>query len=226
MSSTPRTATPHDHTDMTDTHRQFETRIERLVAHLPKAIEPERDLWPGIQARLGQDAPSPSGIADLPQTIRPGRDLWPGIAARLGDRDERPSAGVGGFPRFGLAAAVGFLAIATTLVSLVVRIETSNNAIAPRSAALEASWWPEELSALYAERPADAMSAAFADASESLHRDYEMVREQRVAIEMAMTDAPGNRNLRSLWQHTYRTELELIDRAHRLNSDYERRIES
>lgn len=33
-------------------------RLERLIGELPTHIEPDRDLWPDIEARLGQPRPS------------------------------------------------------------------------------------------------------------------------------------------------------------------------
>lgn len=42
---------PHDRTPFDDTR---ERDLEAAVGRLPRAIEPRRDLWPGIESRLGR----------------------------------------------------------------------------------------------------------------------------------------------------------------------------
>lgn len=57
---------------MSDERDDAPTRIDEALTLLPRAVAPERDLWPGIEARLE------------PRTAaRPRRWLWPAAAAVL-----------------------------------------------------------------------------------------------------------------------------------------------
>jgi hypothetical protein len=57
---------------MSDERTDAPTRIDDALTLLPRAIEPARDLWPGIEAQL-----------EPRRTPGPRRWLWPAVAAML-----------------------------------------------------------------------------------------------------------------------------------------------
>lgn len=73
----------HEHDDDTRTAIDGESEPLDEVGGLPRAIEPERDLWPGIAARLERPAPASEPVPEPNRRPRRERSGAGGDGARL-----------------------------------------------------------------------------------------------------------------------------------------------
>jgi hypothetical protein len=186
--------------------------LDALVRQLPRDVSPPADLWLEIEPRLADERSSSaleSLARRLPAEIEPPAHVWQGIAARLAARRAR-AAGV----RLAAVAAAASLAVIAALAAMLVRAPAAGPQIVdtgteqPREAS-RAPW----IFAMPAVDPA--IAAEFL-------RSYELVRNERLAIENAIEAAPDNLLLRELWANAYVAELELSDTLERTIMTYQR----
>ena len=183
--------------------RQAETGTRTVlaeVAELRPAIEPARDLWPGITARLGATVVPLAAV---------------GSAAR---RRRRVS----------LAAAAVLLVAATALVTTrwVGRNAGPTGASAPAAVPARLDMDATVASALADyQRAAGALRAALAQRHFGMPPGTQRVVDDNLAVvdaaiaELTRTVAaqPGNRDLALLLASTYQTQIELLQTANRLS---------
>jgi hypothetical protein len=180
--------------------RHLEALLDRARA-LPREIEPARDLWPGIAARL------------------PSRGRLLGFPGRAGSR-RRPSHSLG------LVAAAALVAVSSAVTALLVRPEPVPERETLRPL-LVTTMGADPL--LKAERDYERAAAELMGALEE-RRDL-MAPETREAIESslnvmdraladlrtALESDPGNRELARLFNATHRKRVELLRGAVRLS---------
>lgn len=206
--------------------RRDETRPPgpRHFTELPRELEPGPDVWDRIAARLEQpenDALSP-GLRDLPAEIDPPGDLWQRIALRLEARARRRRAVGGLAAAAALSAAILVAAIAIQdaqpppvdgLANVPMPGSVLDADAAPASSALGSS-----LGTAWMLR----MPAISSEVAATMRRELELVRDERLRIEMAIESEPDNATLHELWAHAYEIELELDDACSRTVMAYER----
>jgi hypothetical protein len=190
---------------MTDERDKTDQALEHRLANLPLDIAPRDDVWASIEQAIYDDR-SDAELAELSTEIEPATDLWPAIAKRIdsAERSPRPRAGSGWQTASLLAACV---AVVTAGVLLLVRLPvepdigqtTAENAI------------DFAIDSIFTETA----DAGASETQELLRNNIALVREQRAMIEASMQQYPNDASLRSLWQHTYETELSLVDSAER-----------
>ena len=172
----------------------------KAIGDLPRDIAPARDLWPGIAAAIGADAPG---------AARPARGI-----ARLGQRlgGWRPS------PAWALAAALGCVA-----VGVWIGRESLPVAAAPAVPASGAAGEPLAQAVSYAP------DARFERTRESLLREVgarlarlppptrarveaslETVQRARADIAQALGRAPGNALLQEMLVNCYQDEMRVL----------------
>jgi len=193
-----------------------------LVSQLPKGIDPPADLWPGIEARLGEQTPPlDSQLERLPKDIDSPTDLWPGIEARLAPPPDESGRGHGGLFGFNVAAGIGFLAVVGTLLILTARVNdlaSDTGAESVAAAAIEEIWWLAQLR----DQPNEHVAVALEVAATTIRENFLVVREERRAIERAIDGDVHNARLWELWRHAYKTELVLTNEMERIVNDYQR----
>lgn len=218
---------------MTERNSKSEKRIERLARELPRSLSPETDLWPRIAARI--DTPAERRIRQLPRDIEAARDLWPGIRAGLTTRGQHNAASAqSASPRSGIAAGVGFLAVAATALLLSIHGRNLIEADSVTASAIDSGapaavaglpGWMAEMLAGYAGAAAGTPAASLGETALLIQRDFLMVRSERLRIEQALTESANDTNLRAQWRNVYMAELGLIDEAQKLGNIYSTRSE-
>lgn len=184
--------------------------LDHRLAQLPADIAPPEQLWASIETAIADDEHG-SELTRLARDIEPAQDLWPGIAARIQD-DTGTSVNdkTGSWQSASLlVACLAAVAVATVLFprlppedtfALIGGLNASANA---QSVATE----------LLLTATGDSVAA---EAQNTFLNHIEIVREQREQIEASMQRYPNDSGLHALWQHTYETELALIDEAGRV----------
>jgi hypothetical protein len=197
-------------------------RLESLQAawsRLPRDIDPPRDLWPAIEARLRKPSRLAAAATGLPERIEPPKDLWPAIEARLGEPSARAVAGAWG-ARYGDFSIAAGLAAITLMAGLAAYLARHVEPAVDRR--FGDSWSLAEEAYAPAGLAYPVMAAALAEARPVIERDIATVRSQRAAIEAAMRVDPNNPRLRELWLYAYETELSLLNEVGRVLNDYQR----
>ena len=190
--------------------------LDALVRQLPRDVSPPQDLWLEIEPQLAAEQTASARELDslirrLPAEIAPPEHLWHEIAARLVPW----SADVARI-RLAIVAAAASLAVIAALVAFLVRAPVSGPQIVDagdeplREASSRATPW------IFDMPPVDPVVAA------EFLRNFELVRNDRLAIEGAIEAAPDNLLLRELWAHAYTAELELSDTLERTIMTYQR----
>lgn len=168
----------------------FDIWLDRTASELPKAIEPERDLWPGIALAMDETA-----APDIQQRSR----LWPFAA--------------------GIAATLVMTMLLSPLKEARVQSDAiradSVASAAPEQVLLieaQAAWVPE------IRRTRNELDPDFRIGLESLppetremvENNLRQIHESLAEIHAALAADPGNLTLHRLLAGTYQQEIELI----------------
>jgi hypothetical protein len=204
---------------MNDDDRHIE-RLERRLRQLPQEVTPGSELWQSIEQSI-LDEPLDAKLARLDNEIEPGKDLWPSIAEAIRHDRNLKSAAWSRKQELGflLAACVALVAIGGFFL---------RGAFVPGDGPLTV---PETNQTAGQANGSDSVFAnqQFVDDllfpvsaagetgdAQAIYRDHiALVRDQRKSIEESIQLYPNDPSLRTLWQHTYETELSLIDEAGR-----------
>jgi hypothetical protein len=220
---------------MADRRPDTDTDLARLLARLPREIEPETDLWPGIakalaglpiaQDSIAQDSIARDSIARdsvdaaifdrIAADIEPDVDLWPGIEAQIRREGRRGPLNAARHRYWFLAACLAVAAIAGTLL---VRGPESGPATGPdmtsnRPGSRDV---PDSGGSFRSDLLFPSSGSPYArEIQETLREHISAVRSERLRIEESLDRYPSDAALRQLWQSTYAAELKLIDTAGR-----------
>jgi hypothetical protein len=157
----------------------------------------------------------PDGLADalqtLPRELEPGRDLWPGIEARLERRAARP------WVPLALAASLVLSGSAAWLAWQAHRTAAQHAALVPALLAeLVAPY--DEARNHYAASWAGARPGLDPEVAATIERNLEIVRAANGELLDAVQAAPDDAALRALLRATLAAEIELYQRAVRLEA--------
>jgi hypothetical protein len=193
---------------MSDDSRIRNERKVSSLAEVPAAIEPARDLWPQIEARINAERSSIAGAARELRTPRRA-GLWRGLAA---------------------AAMVAGVAVGVWIGRSVLPVTGSPTAPAPLSALRAASGQlgaPTALDAAYVSDPRyqrqraalvkglEARLAALPPASrEKVVKSLTAIRQAKEDLESALGKDPSNALLQELLVNTYQDEMRVLTDLH------------
>jgi hypothetical protein len=209
--------------------RSLRVQAERL----PEAIEPDRDLWPGIRARM---APAP-----LAPVAAPARDETMQVGASPAGRRIAPGAPgsdrLSGWPRLAapqwaaLAAAAMFLVVGSATITAWMMgaaapadgsagAETTLGDPSASGVALDAALPPEARYAVQIEQ----LLWTLYENRESLDPDTVTTIETNLRVidrairtaREALNEDPGHAGLSRMLDSSYRRKLELLQRASRI----------
>lgn len=185
---------------------ELDTAIEREVAEHLESCAACRDELGALRALLAQ-------AARLPKYVEPPRDLWPQLEARLSAVR---------FPNWRKQlSTAAFAAGIAAMVVLAAGIGLSNfRYVEPQSidSGLAASVYETDRAALrevYAAR-ADALDDEWRGAVDI---NLGIIEQSMADIQLAMADFPGDRKLERMLRTAYRSEVELLSRAVRANTE-------
>jgi hypothetical protein len=195
-----------------DTCRAETRSLKALLAaaaDLPREIRPPRDLWAGIDARLG-DEPSAAGID---------RDRAIPLAAR---RVSRPA----GLPAWALVAAALALVVVTAAVTsiltrnydeaIALKLRGAGDAAPP--SAPRAGSGDDEARFLAASRELLAGLEAqdlSPETMEIVRRNLEVIDAAIAELHIALERDPGNGELTRMLLATYQQKIDLLEQAAR-----------
>ncbi len=175
---------------------EFDIWLDRAARDLPRAIEPSRDLWPGIALAMDENAQA---------AATQGSRVWPflaGIAATLVMTVLLSPLKPGSAPSTTMAASDAPVAQTPANVTPepIVLIET------------QAAWVPE------IRRTRNELDPTFRDGLEALppetramvEANLTQIHESLAEIHAALAQDPGNLALHRLLAGTYQREIELI----------------
>lgn len=211
---------------MTDRRHEPKNRLSELLEQLPREVEPPEALWHSIRGMLEGRTGRVDELARRARLdIAPPEDLWLVVRSRIESSITQATGRAGARERFWLDAAAAVAV--STIVALIGLFALSVSRLPDGGSGLETpafadTAWPAQLTAMSTRRNEAAVDAYVVDMTEQIRRNYEAVRLERLAIETSMARDYENPDLRSLWQHTYETELQLIDEAGKLLDSIER----
>jgi len=166
------------------------------LAELARSIEPERDLWPTIEASLGRveaAAPAASDANLIPPRRRRARLTWLAAAAMLASVAVGVWIGRSVLPDVGVPAGVGAATDATTFDAAYV-----NDPRYQRERAALLRSLPARLEAL----PPPARAKVLASLA--------TIRKAKQDLESALGKDPGNALLQELLVDTYQDEMRAL----------------
>ena len=176
---------------------------EVLAGRLPRDVQPDRDLWMGIEARLDAEPEAPVGKA------RAGR-----------------------LPTVWLQAAAAVVVVLTASIFGVVWMTDSGTPVeiaatspvpgeAPDTPQVPV--WPGSM----ADDPAVyAIEALPVEVREEVKISLAELRAARKAVEDVLEQQPNNAWLRSLWMHTYEQEMKLLEDVAWATNSLEKRMKT
>ncbi|MEM6638617.1 MAG: hypothetical protein AAF610_01805 [Pseudomonadota bacterium] len=171
----------------------FDQWLDEAAAELPEAIEPSRDLWPGIA--LAIEEPADKGVAA-------GSRLWPFVA--------------------GIAATLLLTTALSPLRERNKAAPVASEATAPITAPTEvepvlliqpqSAWVPEIRRTRNSLNPGfeEGLEALPPQTRETVERNLRQIHESLAEIHTALSADPGNLVLHRLLAATYQQEIELI----------------
>jgi hypothetical protein len=193
-----------------------EAELDRRIADLPKAVEPARDLWPDIEARL--DEPDARGT--------PGYVWWGAVAAAV--------CAAALLPVLLQQAPPGDVPVPTATVpaavpeSTVPGLDIAGQQLRLRNAAVTSvEPGPEyraaraELLQLLEER----LAGLAPEDREIVVRNIETIRSALEEIDGALQDNPDDPLLQELMLQTYQKELDVMARVNGLAGPARRRTD-
>ena len=173
--------------------------LDQLLASLPREVQPERDLWRGIQAEI---AKTPI-VTDSAPVVHFSRSRWMQLAAGV------------------------LLVLATSLTTFVITrqslqqdpvVQVANQPVpTPALNAMPASFGPEALGAEYLQARSD-LNQRFEERIKSLppsaraklERNLADLRQAANEISATLADHPSDPLLQDLLMSTYQRELQLL----------------
>lgn len=173
--------------------------LDQLLASLPREVQPERDLWRGIQAEI---AKTPI-VTDSAPVVHFSRSRWMQLAAGV------------------------LLVVATSLTTFVITrqslqqdpvVQVANEPVpTPALNAMPASFGPEALGAEYLQARSD-LNQRFEEriktlppsARAKLERNLADLRQAANEISATLADHPSDPLLQDLLMSTYQRELQLL----------------
>lgn len=184
--------------------------LKAAAAALPDSLEPGRDLWPGIEGKLGARR---AGLFSF--------------GARRSAPGEHRTSMAWGWPAGLAAAAVVLVALTATITMVVMRNGTepapSRAAIAPAGGAVLASYREaeseylratEDLRVVLEQRRGDLAPETVALLEENLRVIDEAINQMWTALE----NDPGHARNRHLFNRLYQKKVMLLQQAVRLPS--------
>jgi len=203
---------------VTDERRKerAEAELDRRIAALPKAVEPGRDLWPGIEARLDE------GVQQGEDDGTPSRYLWWGAAAAavcvaallpLLLRDA-PATGdpvpIATVPA--VVPSTGSQSDASGLDTVGQQLRLRNAAVTSVQPGPEYQAARAELLGLLERR----LQELAPEDREIVVRNIETIRSALEEIDGALQDNPDDPLLQELMLQTYQKELDVMARVNGL----------
>ncbi len=172
--------------------RAAEARMSAVlakVASLPRGLEPGRDLWPGVAARLGERNVLRRAV---------------GGARRFG------------WPRLGALAAAAAVLVAVS--SVVTAVFLAGRAPAPgrfevASGVTSASLHLDQARGTYEAARAQLLAALAARRGSQSPATLKVIKDNNALMERALAHDPGNQELPALLVTAYRQEIDLLQRA-------------
>lgn len=180
------------------THDEFQDLAE-AARRLPRSIEPERDLWPGIEARLDETVEEPPAGRIVRPDFAFGRRGWLAAAAVLVACVAALSTGV--LRRDHSGAGGG---------SAIVEADRPVTASLDAIDATHASASRDVLAALSRNRDLDPETV------ELIRRNLEIIENAIAEIRAALADDPENPGLNRLLTAEYQRRGEVLRRAAKL----------
>jgi len=179
------------------------TRV-RSLGELPQAIEPQRDLWPGIEARLDEiEAQAPSAVRAI-RRRNSARLRWLAAAAMIASVAVGVWIGRSLLPTPGVAPAVPSAANAANEVSAATGAPTALDAAYVADPRYERQ--RAELLRSLQTRLASLPPASRAKVMASL----ETIHQAKEDLERALGKDPGNALLQELLINTYQDEMRVL----------------
>jgi hypothetical protein len=180
--------------------RHLEALLARAAA-LPRELEPTRDLWPGIAARLQGGV----RVLGFPRRAEPRR------------RASRP-LGL-------LAAAAALVAVSSSVTAVLVRPEPKPERDAPDQFAVAVDADPLLRAERDYERAAAELMAAIEErrdllapqTREAIESSLSVMDRALLDLRTALESDPGNRELARLFNTTHRKRVDLLREAVRLS---------
>jgi hypothetical protein len=190
---------------MSGPQERSERRVTRL-AELPRSIEPGRDLWPSIEARLKETqaaAPAGAGAQPIPPRLRRARLSWLAAAAMVVSVAVGVWIGRSLLPGMPRSAPVG-----------VASSSPPGFAAATDATALDAAYvndprYQRQRAALLRSLPAR-LAALPPPAREKVLASLAAIRKAKEDLESALGKDPGNALLQELLVDTYQDEMRAL----------------
>lgn len=170
------------------------------AAELPREVQPERDLWPDIAARVASPSRAPSGRRPVLRwgALAAAAVVLVGLTAVITARLVRPGAGPVGA---GLRAGGGASVAPASLAGL-------GGAFAEYERAAQA------LRAALADRRGQISPATLRDVEDNLR----IIDGAIASLRAALAESPDNPELSTLLAATYRQQIDLLKTANKLAS--------
>jgi hypothetical protein len=186
-------------------HDRTERRVTRL-AELPRSIEPGRDLWPNIEARLRETqttAPAGAGAQPIPPRLHRARLSWLAAAAMVASVAVGVWIGRSLLPGVPRAAEVG-----------IANNSPPGFAAATDATALDAAYvsdprYQRQRAALLRSLPAR-LAALPPPARAKVLASLAAIRKAKEDLESALGKDPGNALLQELLVDTYQDEMRVL----------------
>ena len=164
--------------------------LRAALGRLPQSIEPERDLWTGIQAGIQADIQASNA---LPASRKAATVSWP----------------------WALAASVASLAVGVVVTLSMHRAAVPTPVVAalPPVVAPENSFVPASTHAMATKLRATCLAQLAnlpPQTREKVEKDLELIRVSVIDIQSALAKDPGNALLQDLLVTTYQNELHTL----------------
>jgi hypothetical protein len=186
--------------------REGDNRRVSALAQLPQAIEPPRDLWPGIEARLNglqPAAPAASGANPIPQYRSGARLRWLAAAAMVASVAIGVWIGRSVMP--GAAAPVAAQSAAPVTITDAPTLLDAAYVGDPR--------YTRQRAALL--RSAQAQLATMSpDSRDKVLASLAAIQHAKEDLEQALGKDPGNALLQELLVNTYQDEMRVLTDVH------------
>lgn len=196
---------------------EIEAELDRRIAALPEAVEPGRDLWPGIEARLEEADARPG----------PRRWWWGAVAAALGTAALLPLLLVRDGP-MGEDPVPMATVPAESRATTNRGLDTAGQKFRLRNAAVTSVEPGPEYRAARAELLSllEARLEQLApEDREIVVRNIETIRSALEEIDTALQDNPDDPLLQELMLQTYQRELDVMARVNGLAGPARRRTD-
>jgi hypothetical protein len=185
-----------------------EHKITRL-AELPRSIEPRRDFWPAIEAKINEmqaAGPKAPGARVIPKRLREARLSWLAAAAMVA------SVAVGVWIGRSLLPAVGRGAentVVTNTPAVPAGLPAATEATSLDAAYVSDPRYQRQRAALLRSLPAR-LAALPPPARDKVLASLATIRKAKQDLESALGKDPGNALLQELLVDTYQDEMRVL----------------